>query len=807
MEKFIRKYNLKYLIQVSFTLSFLLILNDTLTVILSESNISGASNVFVDIIQTIIVDLAIGGIFALIFAIPFVLLNKVSHLVAEMSLIFFGLIILLANLGLNRYFDTTHLSLGSDLFGYSFSDILMVINTSTEFTLMGLMPFIVFPVVFVLLNHYMVFMNINRKVLVYTFLVSVICLFTGKALNAKMDTNLTYFVSDSINYKLTNRELASQNWETDKEEYPLLHTVNLEKDVFGQYLNLNQKKPNIVMVVVEGLGSDFVGKAAQYPGFTPYIDSLAKESLYWSNFLSNTGRSFGALPSILGSAPFGEKGFLDIENTPNHLSLISLLKQNGYKTSYYEGGNSTFDNKLKYLNNEGIDFVLDEANFGPGYSKFEEGEGGFSWGYPDGEIYRKTLSLLKAEEKPRLDIILTISNHEPFNFPNRDKYKTKAEEIKSSSNFSESRKNTIDEHINVFSSLLYTDATLKSFMEEYKSKEDYENTIFIITGDHRLIPVPQKDVMCRYHVPLIVYSPMQKIAQEFKGVSSHMDITPSIMTMLKNGYQAEVPKQVPWLGQSLSASTSFMSDREIPLMQYKGGFKDYVVNELYLAGDAFFKIEDNLNLSSIDTEEQKSLLKERFTQHRKMNAYVTMENKIFPASANIDKSANINFTADQQGVIDENTKGLNLTLEQIYYIAREMAFDKNYDDAHTLISYIESKNPLHFDALTLRGRIYGWNGEFENAHKQLLYVINRAPLYSDAYSAILDLYWWNDKPSLAAGIAKKIEENFADDESFMFQSKISMSRFDSEELKAGLTEEEERLLENEFLTIMDERNE
>ncbi|WP_341225091.1 sulfatase-like hydrolase/transferase [uncultured Arcticibacterium sp.] len=807
MERMISKYNLKYLIQVSFTLSFLLILNNTLTGLISGYSVSGASNIIIDIIQTIIIDLAVGGIFALIFVIPYVLIKKMSSLFAEVFLIFFGLIILLANLGLNRYFDTTHLSLGSDLFGYSFSDILMVINTSTEFNLMGLMPFLVFPIVFVLLNHYLVFMSLNRKVIVWSYLGSIICLFTGKAFNAKMDTNLTYFISDSINYKLDNRELASQDWDIEKEEYPLLHKVNLEKDVLGQYLNLKQKKPNIVMVVVEGLGSDFTGNGAQYPGFTPYLDSLAKKSMYWSNFLSNTGRSFGALPSIIGSAPFGEKGFLEIEDTPNHLSLIAALKQNGYKTSYYEGGNSNFDNKLKYLNNEGIDFVLDDANFGPGYDKFAEDEGGFSWGYPDGEIYRKTLSLLKPEEKPRLDLILTISNHEPFNFPNRDEYQAKAERIKNASNFSESRKNTIDEHINVFSSLLYTDATLKEFMEAYKSKPDYENTIFIITGDHRLIPVPQKDVMCRYHVPLIIYSPMQKIAQEFKGISSHMDITPSIMTMLKNSYQATVPDQVPWLGKSLSASTTFMNDREIPLMQYKGGFKDYIVNDLYLAGDSFFKIGDNLSLSSINNMEQKTLLKERFNQHRKLNAYVTAENKVFPGEMNLNKATKPSFTVAQQHIIDENTKGLNLSLEQIYFIAREMAFDKNYEDAHTLISYIESNSPLHFDALTLRGRIYGWNGEFENAQKQLLFVINRAPLYSDAYSAILDLYWWNDKPTMAAGIAKKIEKNFADDEKFIAKSKISMSRFDSEELKAGLTEEDKRLLENEFLSIMEERNE
>jgi hypothetical protein len=39
-----------------------------------------------------------------------------------------------------------------------------------------------------------------------------------------------------------------------------------------------------------------------------YLDSLIPKSLYWENFVSN-GRTFGALPSILGSLPYGEKDF------------------------------------------------------------------------------------------------------------------------------------------------------------------------------------------------------------------------------------------------------------------------------------------------------------------------------------------------------------------------------------------------------------------------------------------------------------------------------------------------------------------
>jgi hypothetical protein len=36
--------------------------------------------------------------------------------------------------------------------------------------------------------------------------------------------------------------------------------------------------------------------------------------------------------------------------------------------------------------------------------------------------YLKTLSDLNGKKEPRLDIIMTLSNHEPFDFPSKNVY-------------------------------------------------------------------------------------------------------------------------------------------------------------------------------------------------------------------------------------------------------------------------------------------------------------------------------------------------------------------------------------------------
>jgi hypothetical protein len=59
------------------------------------------------------------------------------------------------------------------------------------------------------------------------------------------------------------------------------------------------------MIIIEGMGTEFIGKMLWR---ITYLDSLIPKSLYWENFVSNAGRTFGALPSILGSLPY-EKDF------------------------------------------------------------------------------------------------------------------------------------------------------------------------------------------------------------------------------------------------------------------------------------------------------------------------------------------------------------------------------------------------------------------------------------------------------------------------------------------------------------------
>ncbi|MGR3811541.1 sulfatase-like hydrolase/transferase [Jiulongibacter sp. NS-SX5] len=720
-------------------------------------------------------NIVLAGISTILFAGVFLPLQLLNRLLAKVLFISLNIIVILAVLGLNQYAAQTHLPLGSDLFGYKLDDILFITGSSAEISAGTILLFLTLPACYVLL-----LMSLKGKAISYVsiglFLLSIGTIsFLADDLTEKSKS--AYFLNDARQYYQDSRLGNNAEFLADGSPFPLMHKFESGQNGLSEHMTLRENKPNIILLVVEGLGGDFMGKTAQYPGFTPYLDSLSNHSLYYTRFMSNTGRSFGALPSILGSAPFGKNGFLELENLPEHMSLISVLKQNGYETSYYEGGNSAFDNKNRYLVNEGVDNLIDENSFDENYQKTNSTKEGFSWGYPDSEIYRKTLASLPEGNQPRLDVVLSISNHEPFSFPYKEKYLATVKKMIETNPALNGYKETIEEHPEVFASLLYTDFSIKEFMEGLQKRPDFENTIVMITGDHRLIPVAMKNQICRYHVPLLVYSPLVNEPKEINTVSSHMDLTPAITGLLAEAYHMKTPKDVPWLGLGLAKN----QEREIPFMKYKGSFSDYVVGNTFLAQGKTYEIEEHLSLTEVKSPERKSLVQNALAHAKKVNRYTTSENKMIPPELKMNISNLIEISATDQKRIKGLIKGKNQS--EIYFMARDSAHNQQYEIALLLLDHLNNLNYNHFDGRTLRGRIYGWNKQPEKAEEALHFVIERSPLYTDAYSALLDLYWWNSLGDKALEIEEIALQRFQNNPQFLRTVEEKMKRFDPEDFE------------------------
>lgn len=658
------------------------------------------------------------------------------------------ILVLIIEAMLISYYCTALVPLGSDLLGYSFEDIKMTISNSGGMSISLVIGILVIAGMFYGLykvtSKYYHYISRMYPFTIILFSLFITTLFIdGKPINQ----NKTQYLA--INLYDSSTEDTSYNSDV---EYPLIKRSQTQ-NVLGEYFELKEEKPNIVFIMVEGLGRDFVGEGAEYEGFTPFLDELTTKSLYWENCLSNTGRTFGVIPSLFGSLPFGKSGFMELEKYPNKLTLFSILKNNGYHTSFYQGTNSAFDNVDEFLLSENVDFVLDKSGFGNQYEMQAEDAAGSSWGYPDKELFKKSMSLPRTES-PRMEVYMTISTHEPFIPPQQDFYEEKVAKLLSKSDHSSKIKNVIKKNDNVFATLLYTDDALKDVFEAYKKQPNYENTIFVVTGDHRLIPIPQRNSISRFHVPLIIYSPMLKKTRKMSAVSSHFDVTPTILALLKGQYELKMPKRVAWMGSALDTQEEFRAIKDIPLMRNKNELKEFISGEQVFSDGSIYSLDENMDLSSSFGG---SKTENKLTAFKSMNAYVTSNDKIIPDSLAIFAIQKEVFKESEMVWLNSVYNGKDS--DKGYFIARDIAFDKEYDKALLLCRYILSDAPSHIDTKILMGRINVWNGNYEESIKILKDCIKINPNYIDSYSALFDVYFWSDRHKEALELIKLAEQN------------------------------------------------
>lgn len=696
-------------------------------------------------------------------------------------------IIVLSQFALVEYSLTTLINLGADLISYSYDDIMLTVSSTESVSIVSLLPFLIFPLIFLGLNYLIKKKRIEERKLSLVFSVFIVLfgclkLLAFEASEVKYKNKIHYLVSDIIRYQLEKNEVDLSDFE-NRNDYPLLRSFNETEDVLAPFFNIKEEKPNVVIIIVEGLGSEFVGDY-DYSGFTPFLDSLITKSLFWENFISTTGRTFGVLPSLLGSVPYGDKGFLEIKNTPSHISLINALKANGYTTSFFAGHNSSFDRVINFLEYNGIDNVIDESQFGPEYIKAKENDVGFAWGFPDEEIYRKSLASLDDLKQPRLDIIMTLSNHEPYEFPEKEEFLRKVENILNSNRTFGLDKNEVRDNMDIFSTLLYTDTALKNYIEGYSKRPEFENTIFIITGDHRLIPITQKDKLCRYHVPFYIYSPLLKKAERFKSISSHLDVAPSLLSFLMNNYEFNKLEETAWLGQGIDTARYFRNIHQIPLMRYKGKISDFIYKDYMYADGVLFKINEKFGTYKVKETEIKKQVDSVLKAFKKLNAYVTQRNKIFPDSLNIYVKPIVKFSKEELAVVQLETENLNF--DEIFKVAREIAMQGDYEKARLFCNYILNELPNHFDARILKGRTLAWDKNYIEAEFEFLNVLKRSPYYSDAYMAILDLYWWSGQDEKSIDIGKKAMEYHLTDPEISFKLAKALKRMNDFENATSL---------------------
>ena len=438
--------------------------------------------------------------------------------------------------------------------------------------------------------------------------------------------------------KLYQKENKQKTYSSTK--FPLLRTDTID-NVLGDYFTKSKQAPNIVMIVAEGLGSSFAGLHKTSEHVLPYIDTLAMQGLYWENFLSNCHRTFGVFPNVLGSLTPGitDRGFINYNGEdkigkryPSHNSLIKELKNNHYFTSFFYGGWGDFDSYSSFLKDEGIDLFVDQSRFDSlmYLAPWKRKPSGFYWGYDDRALFNQWFDYTKKHKinQPYLSIYLTLNMHEPFNIASSNYYSTqfinrrlKTLKLKSDY-FLKKDKYTLG-------SLFYFEDALRTFINNYKKRADFKNTIFIIFGDHYSLISYLNNPLGVYHVPMLIYSPLLKKNAVFKGVSTHLDISPTLLSLLKGNYGLKVNKTSHWLGSELNTSTKFSCNQVVPLSLYSNVYPTFIYKDYFLTQDGVYKIGKELNATLVTDEKIIKKVRKIADNFKLVDKYVCEKDRIW----------------------------------------------------------------------------------------------------------------------------------------------------------------------------------
>ncbi|MEW6638839.1 MAG: sulfatase-like hydrolase/transferase, partial [Actinomycetota bacterium] len=286
------------------------------------------------------------------------------------------------------------------------------------------------------------------------------------------------------------------------------------------------EKRNVVIVFLESTRAESTTPYNEELKTTPFMDDLADESLVAERayaVLPHTSKALVA--SLCGFAPP-----LDTKNTESEPGIIparcipELLGEQGYKSVFFQSATENFERRRSLVENFGYDeFYPLESMSKEGYQEVNY------FGYEDEIMLPLSRSWLEKNggERPFLATYLTVTAHHDYVVPDRYPMQRFAGDP------------LLNRYLNI---LYYQDRFLEKLFQQYKDLGLYEDTIFIVLGDHgegfgEHGRYQHDNVIYNegLHIPLIIHDPRDPDHRRIEPPVSELDILPTVADLL--GYR------------------------------------------------------------------------------------------------------------------------------------------------------------------------------------------------------------------------------------------------------------------------------
>ncbi len=277
-------------------------------------------------------------------------------------------------------------------------------------------------------------------------------------------------------------------------------------------------KPNIMLIMVESLSAEYMGIYGDKRGWTPHLDALAKQSLFFDNLFATGTRTVRGMEAVTLSVP-PTPGRSIVKRPDNHGLFSSgfVFRSQGYDTKFIYAGYGYFDNMNDFFGNNGFD-VIDRTDIADENITFAN-----VWGVCDEDLFDKSIREADksfAAGKPFFSHVMTTSNHRPYTYPEH--------------------KIDIPSHTGRSGGVKYTDYAIHQLLTKAATKPWFDNTIFVIVADHNGGSAGAASLpVSRYKIPLMIYAPKLLPATTVHKLASQIDVIPTLLSLINWSYNSK----------------------------------------------------------------------------------------------------------------------------------------------------------------------------------------------------------------------------------------------------------------------------
>lgn len=348
---------------------------------------------------------------------------------------------------------------------------------------------------------------------------------------ASVNTGYSFLISTIENYKFKDHN-PFDFYDLNLAQQRVKNIHKVENDTTINLLKT--KKPNIVILILESWSADLIESLGGKEGITPEFRKLEKQGVLFTNLYASGNRSEQAMTSIFAGFPSTPITAIshNLDKITKLPSLTKILKNEGYSSSYYFGGDLMYGGINSFISVNGFDDIKEISDFDKSLPRGK-------LGIHDEFILNEQIKDLNNVKQPFFSALFTVSTHSPYDQPMDDV-------------ISWADRDNQNGYLN---SAYYTDKCLGEYFEKAKQKPWYSNTLFIVIADHshdtyNHWPIHKKEYR---HIPMLFYGDV--IKDEFRGtqisrISSQTDIASTLLAQLEME-----TKDFPWSRNLLNPTT------------------------------------------------------------------------------------------------------------------------------------------------------------------------------------------------------------------------------------------------------------